>query len=331
MNKYTIKDYESYLDMENGMFPYQVPLWKTNRIDESKGIVDDYLPIVNELYEELLKERPILFDGDEFYLSYALVNYKFKEEDVFMANCDLILFTKSNGSSNFNGRDAKISIDDNKMLDAKFIIRIENKLLDDENGKREFYETMAHELQHAYRFYNIFLSNNSYQDEEINKMKRYERALNNASNSKRLIDYNVNNIYYLSERNEISSEANRLFEYLRQHEEINESNVEEYQNNLPLFITKINLEAFLSEMDTKLQEDEKEYVDYIGELFKKIIGDEKMTPSRAFIKFRTRIVDATMFANKLYKRTLSKAFEDFNRKRKAINADELAREMVETK
>ena len=73
-----------------------------------------------------------------------------------------------------------------------------------------------------------------------------------------------------------------------------------------------------------------EYVRKVGETFKKVIGDKKMTPSRAFIKFRTRVIDAAMFADRLFNRTLSKAFNDFNRRMRMLNGTDAVREMIET-
>ena len=54
MDRYTIRDYEEYLNLETTLNPHQTSLWKTNRIDETKGIVDDYLPITEELYEPII-------------------------------------------------------------------------------------------------------------------------------------------------------------------------------------------------------------------------------------------------------------------------------------
>lgn len=331
MNRYTIRDYDKYLDMESGMYPYQDALWKCNKLDESRGIVDDYLPIVDELYNALLDENPVPFNNEIAYFQYVILDHRFKREDLFMESCDIVVFTGAEGNSSFFGREAKIMNDSKRMVGCKFTIRIENKFLESESGKNEFYEIMAHELQHAYRFYNIFLSNNSYNDEEKEKMKRNINAYEIQQNPSSRLEHDISIIYYISERNEISSEANKLYEYIRNHKEINDMNIEEhFNNNLPLYTTKVNLENFLEMMDSNLKEDDIAYVNSIGKIFKRILKDEKTTPSRAFIKFRTRILDSSMFADRLFKRTLAKAFEDFDRKVKIPNATNIAIEMVET-
>lgn len=332
MERYTIRDYNEYLKMESGMYPYETPLWVTNRLDESKGIVDDYLPIIDELYDALISNDPIPFNNETSYLCYTALGYKFKQKELFMASCDIVVFTGVLGNSFFLGKDVGILEDSMKMINGKFTIRIENKFLDSDEGKNEFYELMAHELQHAYRFYNIFLSNNSYNDEEKKKNERDITAYNMQKYANSTIERDVSIIYYLSERNEISSESNKLYEYIRNHQEINEGNFEEYFNeNLPLYPMKMSLGNFLEEVDSKTDLENTGYIKKVGETFKKIIGDKKMTPSRAFIKFRARVADAYMFASRLFNRTLVKAFNDFDRKIEATpNGSTLAVEMIET-
>ena len=331
MNRYTIRDYGNYLEMECGMYPYQTSLWKTKRIDETKGIVDEYLPIAEELYEALMNEEPVPFNDDNSYLQYAILDYKFKQDDLFMASCNIVVLTGTDKPSIFQGRDVEILNDSKKMIGGKFIIRINDKFLNSESGRGEFFEEMAHELQHAYRFYNIFLSNNSYTDEEKTKIERNKKAYTIQTNTSNLIEYNVSVMYYLSDRNEISSESNRLYEYIRNHTEINDSNVNDFYNDdLPLWLAKTALSDFIEELDSNLKADDMEYVRKVGETFKKVIGDKKMTPSRAFIKFRTRVIDAAMFADRLFNRTLSKAFDDFNRRMRMLNGTDAVREMIET-
>lgn len=330
--KYTIRDYDKYLTLESGMSAFQKPLWNTNRLDESKGIVDDYIPIIEELYDALMQVNPLPFNNDTAYFLYNLLDYEFKQKDLFMSKCSVIVFTGVIGDSSFLGKNATITKEPHKMEGGNFTIRMEDKFLDSESGKNEFFELMSHEIQHAYRFYKIFLSNNSYKNEENAKIERNFNAYSIRSNTLNPLEYIVSTIYYMSERNEISSESNKLYEFIRNHKEINETNIEKYfTDGLPLFTLKENLRNFLTEMDGNIRTDDMGYVNNVGNIFKQIIGDEKMTPSKAFIKFRTRVIDASMFANRLFKRTIAKAFDDFDRRYHNPNGTDLAIEMMETK
>jgi hypothetical protein len=330
MNRYTIRDYDKYLDIECSIYPHRIPIWQTKRIDESRGIVDDYLPIVDELYAALVNEMPMALNIEESYLVYTLIDYKLKQDNVFLGSCTVVVLTGiEGGDSRFDFSNSTISRDASKLLDAKFTIRIGSKMLNSENGKNEFYEMMAHELQHAYRYYNIFLSNNSYQDEEINKYRKYVNSLNLMKNARSQDEYDIGTIYYISETNEISSESNKLYEYIRNHEEINEANVSEYYNELPLYSIKESLSSFLERIDYMAKQEGISYINKIGEIFKRIINSN-LSSSKAFIKFRGRVLNGSMFADRLFKRTISKAFDDFGRRVRMPHADDLAREMIES-
>lgn len=149
--------------------------------------------------------------------------------------------------------------------------------------------------------------------EEILRMKRYGIAKNIGSISSKPLNQLVSIGYYMSERNEISSEANRLYEYIRTHEEINEWNINEHLEELPLNSIVKTLKVVLSKIDEHL--DNKDFVNFVGIVYKKIIGDSTRTKEKALIKFRTRIIDSLMFAERLFARTTSKAFDDFNRRK----------------
>ena len=97
MNRYTIRDYDKYLDMECGIYPHRIPLWQTKRIDESRGIVDDYLPIVDELYAALVNEMPMTLNIEESYLVYTLIDYKLKQDNVFLGSCTVVVLTRIEG------------------------------------------------------------------------------------------------------------------------------------------------------------------------------------------------------------------------------------------
>ena len=319
---YTIRDYEDYLQMESGMFPYQTPLWKINRLDESKGIVDDYQQIIDELYNALINDRPVPFNDNGGYLAYHISNYIFVNENPFLESVNITVLSGTEGDSFFDGSNADFSSDANKMKNGKFVIRIKNKFLESKGGTEEFYDIMSHELQHAYRFYKVFFSKEkdeseetkeAYKREEALRMKRYGIAKDILEISSAPLNKLVSIGYYMSERNEINSEANRLYEYIRTHEEINEWNINEHLEELPLNSIVETLKNIVYQIDKHL--DNKDFVNFVGTVYKNIVGDSTRTKEKALIKFRTRIIDSLMFAERLFARTTSKAFDDFNRRR----------------
>lgn len=312
-NKYTIDDYERFLEIKSGIIAYGATLSESYKIDESKGIVDEYLPIIDELYSRIVNTTVVPFNGNDFYLAYALNDYTL-EQNCFIKKLTLTVFTKSSFDSNFLASDVEILTNSMKITNVKLRISIKEKDLKSERGKEEFYSEMAHELQHVYRFYCILLSNNdSYEEEEKAKMRRYRKANTLMYNTDEDTPQNIiSTLYYLSDKNEISSETNRLYEYIRTHEDINYNSYKSVEEELPLFNLRLNLNSGLKKIEGNREN--KDFTDEYGTIYKSIIGDNELTPSKALMKLRTRLIYAKMFADRNYYRTLRKAFEDFNRK-----------------
>ena len=313
MDRYTFDDYKKYLQMESGLFGNGLQLWKSKSLQESKGIIDDYDNIIKEIYNSLIATIPIPFNNDICYLMYNLDDYNMIQ-DCFIKNLTVNVFTNSNGdNSYFDGGKCNLIQDGEKLSNVVFGIYINNKFLNSENGKNEFFLTMTHELQHAYRFFNICLTNQSCIDKENNKKEIYRRSLIDGSENN--LEMKVKTIYYISERDEIMSEANKLFEYIKQTKELNIHTLKDYENDsLPLYTIVMSLKNTVEMFDTFVTKRNKyeDLIKKIGEIFNKITN-ENITPSVGFVKLRNKIINAAMFADRKYHRTLAYAFKKFNR------------------
>jgi len=310
--KYTIDDYAHFNDFGSGIIIEGEDFFKFNRIDETKGIIDDYVQIIDELYDVISNTAQVPFNSEKFYTSYYISGYKMKQ-NCFIDSLSLTVLTKSKVNSYFYGQDAKINKELNKLSNFIIVIGIQDIDLKSSKGKEEFYSEMAHELQHIYRFYCILLSDNSnYEDEEKKKMWRNRNATKVMnSEGEDTIQNKINTLYYLSEKNEISSETNRLYEYLRSHKEIDSFSYHDVENELPLYNLIINLKNGIKIIDSNLKD--IDFVNECGNICKVVMGDIQSTPSRSLLKFRTRLIYGVMFAERNYKRTLAKAFKDFKR------------------
>ena len=309
MKNYYLKDYDRFLDYCCGLFNKGEKILTENRIDESMGIVDEYDDIAEELYQALINTEPIPFNNKYSYLRYTLRNYKMNQ-DCFLDTLTISVNTRNEDDSNFNMGNVDLLKDNLKLQNAFFNINIEEKFLNTQSGKNEFMQLMAHELQHAYRFYCILLTNQSYLDQEIKKKTRYGNSIpkgNEGNIRKKLM-----HLYYCSEKDEISSETNKLYEFIKQHEEINSRTFQAQEENFPLYTIIGTLEEGLSMIDAHIKD--TELMDYIGKVYKEIIMDENnMTNQKGAMKFRTRMINALMMAKRNFKRTLAKAFQDFDR------------------
>ena len=310
--KYIINDYNHFIDLKCGMDFHGAIISESYNIDESKGIIDDYVSIIDELYDAVSHTKPIPFNDSRFYLSYAMHDYKMKQ-DCFIDSLTLVVGTRSELNSNFRGEEAEILSRNYRMRNVRINIFIENPDIKSKIGKEEFYDRMSHELQHAYRFYCILLSDNgNYQDEEHRKMIRSKNANDMMDNSENETPQNIiSKLYYFSDKNEISSETNRLYEYIRSHEDINYDNYHLKQDELPLYIPIQNLKMGIEKIDDN--KGNESFVNIYGTIYKSIIEDDKSTPRKALMKLRTRLIYAYVFSKRNFNRILMKAFKDFNR------------------
>ena len=275
----------------------------------------------------ICSSEPIPINDERFYLSYALEGYKMKQ-NCFIDSLTLVVGTKSTLNSSFRGDDADILRDDYKIKNIKLSIFIENSNIKSNSGKKEFYGEMSHELQHVYRFYCILLSNNAnYSNEENVRMIR-NKIVNNIINDfeNGTPQNNVSKLYYFSDKNEISSETNRLYEFIRSNKDVNYENYHLMQENFPLYILICNLKIGIDKIENGMGNEK--FVNEYGNICKTIIGDTKLTTSKALIKFRTRLLYSYIFALRNYRRTLIKAFEDFDRMKTNFNEKKILRTCI---
>ena len=313
MNNYFFKDYDEYLLMESGLANNGLKLWNSKVLQEDRGIIDDYDLIIDELYQAIIKTRPTPFNDSNCYLHYTLLDYHMNL-NCFIETLNLTVLTGSNDdNSYFDGGRCRILPDGSKLGNVSFSISINNKELDTEVGKKEFYLMMTHELQHAYRFFNICLTNQSYVDRENDRKTKYETALKGSPDDG-FIKHSVQEIYYKSERDEIMSEANKLYEYIKQHEEINSRNLKEYETELPLYPLIASLEETVIsfEMFAHNRNEYGELIDVIGSEFNRIVGKDAK-PNVWFVNLRNKVISAAMFARRKYRWIISHAFADFKR------------------
>lgn len=312
MENYFFKDYDDYLLFESGLFNNGKEMWNSKILQESRGIVDDYDEIIEEIYNAVISTQPFPFNDKSCYLLYRLINYNM-EQECFIESLNMIVKTVANDEdSYFDGGNCVIIDDGSKLKNITFNISINEKFLNTVNGKNEFFLIMSHELQHAYRFFNICLTNQTYVDNENERKNIYQRAIINGN--EKYIQGNVKELYYKTERDEIMSEVNKLFEYIRQNKNINSHNYKEYEKELPLYSTVETLKDSVRTFDKflKNRDEYKDVIITIGSYFNEIIGED-ISPSLGFIKFRNKVINAAMFASRKYKRTLAHAFQEFKR------------------
>lgn len=334
-NQYTINDIcEEILLAEGGSFKSESP--KLKIIRESQGIVDDYYSIVGEIYDEISKIRSYPYDDDYAYLAYRLDNYVMKQ-DCFIKTVNIRVLAGKKGpkfrGSHFDRNYNNIELSkDLKLLNATFVISIDDNDLNTPKSKGEFFRKMAHEIHHAFRFYNIIISNNASIENEKEAVSRYGNIMNvliNGSDDQweRFLSPNL----YMINKNEIISEANELYEYIRQHEEINIHNLTNVIKDLPLFWRISRAAKFIKYLDNIMfNEKDKDKINELGKAYIKLMNFENVRPDTAFLKCRNNAAGYEEYVRNVFFRTVNKAFDDFDRKKEnmSFNSDEM-KEIIE--
>ena len=326
VNEYVIDDIcEEILLAEENSFKSETPILR--QIRESQGIVDEYYSIIEEIYGVMLNIEKMPYDTDYSYLIYRLNDYHLNQ-NCFLKTVNVIVLAGKKGykyhGSYFERNYDNIQLsNDLKLMNATFVIGINENDLNTVNSKNKFFREMAHEIHHAFRYYNICISNNASIKKEKISSERYGNLLNvmyNSSNDENE-KFLAPNLYMLN-KNEIISEANELYEYIRQHKEIKPNNFIDKLNELPLFWRISRAAKFIKYLDNILfQEKDEDEINNIGNAYIKLMNFKNITPHKAFLKCRYSVIGFEEYIRNVFFRTLQKAFDDFDRKKELYSID----------
>lgn len=288
-------------------------------IAEGMGMVDNYFTIINEIYEVLTNVHPIPNDPSFSYLVYALYGYHL-QQDCFIESVTVRVLAGEKGSK-YHGSMVKtdynnININhDGKLVNVLFTIGIPTNDIHDINSKNIFYQEMAHEIHHIFRYYSICMSNNGAIENEKKNKYRYGDIIKKLVRQEgEPIERSMVSLTYSLDEDELMSECNRLYEFIRQNEKINSDTFEKYFNEMPLYWRLSSCIKELSYLDDVMYSGEKSQMQKIGKIYKSITSVNNISDEKAFLKYRFMIIGKEERIRRLFYRTLNKAFDDFDRK-----------------
>ncbi len=279
---------------------------------ERKGINVEYPTIVEEVFNTLINIKPQLIDSDLYLLK--LDKFKLKNESFISELSIKVFFGKNaNGGSSFlYNKDTVLLDDKDRLINCLFTIFVPS--IDNKFDYKTFSFEFSHELHHAYTYYNILVKNNGRMlDSEHKKREMYNINLSMLSTNqdnnviKQLKDY-IHVIYYLSDVDEVQANQTMLYDYLKNNPHIDETNINEYESELPC------LEQY------KQIEDAWKFIEMIvnfnKEIAYQIIGGEikgmyksNITDNKAVLFLKQRASDAMFRYKRNYFRTISLVFK----------------------
>lgn len=324
MKKYTTEGYnifdaieEDNRLLEQNLYDGNSPIVKL--IIESMGVVDNYFSITNELYDAVSKEKALPNNPSLSYLIYVLNDYKL-QQDCFIKSINLRVLAGRKGPK-YHGSYVKTDYNDininsdGKLVDVLFTIGIPTNDINDAESRNRFFQEMAHEIQHIFRYYCICMNNNNAIENGKKNKNRYGDIINGlVKKDGDAIQKSMVRLAYALDDDELMSESNRLYEYIRQNEAINSNTFKKYFDDMPLYWRLDACAKELVFLDDVMFKEDKENIRRIGEVYKSIMKINNISDEKAFLKYRFTIIGKEERIRRLFYRTINKAFDDFDRK-----------------
>jgi len=325
MKRYTTNGYCIFDAIEEDNLMLEQNTYKDGKspivkfIAEGMGIVDNYFAITNEIYDAVSKINPLPNDPSFSYLRYVLNDYHLKQ-DCFIESLTVRVLAGEKGSK-YYGSMVKTDYNDininheGKLVNVLFTIGIPTNDIHELRSKNTFYQEMAHEIHHIFRYYSICMSNNGAIENERKNKYRYGGLIKKLMRQEGdPIERSMVSLTYSLDEDELMSECNKLYEFIRQNEKINSDTFEKYFNEMPLYWRLSSCIKELSYLDDIMYGGDNGQIQKIGKIYKSIIGVNNISDEKAFLKYRFTIIGKEERIRRLFYRTLNKAFDDFDRK-----------------
>ena len=309
-----LTEYEDYLKRvlisENGKYTLEEML----RINEERGVLFNLRGICNAMYKCIGSFGWIRKSDGSYTNTFTKINAR----KSFLKDLTLIVTLVPEDLQIETGGEADLSnavIDNNSKKMQGVVISYSDKLTDDfDVDKIEFYKTMWHELQHAYRTYSFLLREKDKNRKTDNgytiNTKHYLNALKYGENVGRW--FNVRNFFYLSDRNEIDSFFQEMVPYIKEHNEIDFGNVNNCLDSIPGY-NIVKILKFFSD-NFNIVENDEELREELTRQCRKIFENDNLTISQCVYRTKKRAYNAASYSIKQFYKILYTTLNKLKRK-----------------
>ena len=296
-----------------------------NIITESHGVVMYYLKYMMDIYNGLQNVKRNIIDSN-LYL-YRLENYKM-DEDCFTETVTVSVYVYTDNpkeltSEYIQNDNFKTDLNGNfKLSNCEFKICLYNH--DGIIDKNDLFESLSHEINHAYRYWSIISKNNGeLKNSEKYRQDRYFDSLNRTDNMISNIGINettskvkeIMNVLYFLDNSEINSYCSETYELIRQNQKINSSTLNLYINEFNMNNWLNKTERLIIDLDDGVTNEEtKEYYYTVCKfVFDNFFGKKDFSERKSFILLRQYISRKYYKAGKQFYKVIRNAFKDFGR------------------
>lgn len=276
------------------------------RINEERGVIFNLRGICDAMLDSITPYNWV----EENDGSYTKTINNINPKNSFLKNITLNVTLVPKGREIDAGAEViltKAAIDGKTQQMQGVVFGYTDYLRDDFTvNKINFYESMWHELQHAYRQYKLILGG----VDDYTNLKHYNNALKYGENVGRY--FNTKSFFYLSDKNEIDSHMHEMIPYLEQHSEINFDNFREYLENIPGY-NIVKLLKFFSTNFYMVEQDD-ELRNELTRQCRQIFDDNKLTVRDCVYRTKKRTQNSVLYAEKQFYKVLSTTLNKLKRK-----------------
>lgn len=284
-------------------------------LNESRGVIDNYYDIGEEIYNKLNDVTPQLIDSETGLYLRALKDVKIDFE-CFIERISVMYYTYISGKSDSKGRFIPYESNNENLTKSKKLINSKIVLYErtdtpEKMDKYHFMDAFSHEIAHAYRYYSILCQNNSNIPDSIKKENNIYASIANIKNfSNEKARMFINGIIYLIDKDETAAFSNETYEQLRQNEHTNRGNIHEHFNDFRMYRNITLLKTFLSNFDKSINNEKS--LNEIRTILNELYGTD-YTNNKGIKLFRQKIVREIIKMSNQFIKVIEKGLIDFNR------------------
>ena len=276
-------------------------------LNEERGVFDAYLELGEEIYEALNKVTPKKVGVSTYE---RVLNKYVPKSDTFIGNITITYFTfvgtdcKDNIAGSFVHNFTTNDLHDGKLVNCGITFNEYTNSLG-EIDEVYFMTVFSHEMRHGYTYYSILNQNNGHFTNNFLHKKAHVGLSRNKTDAP--ISKLIGDLVYFLENEEIGCYANETYEYVRAHPEITRSSINTHMNKLHTYQQLNKLKKLLCVYDKYIESDKNRKL--IRNELTRVFGNKRNSVQM----FRQRIVKTICYINRVFIKTLGKAFDDFDR------------------
>lgn len=292
--------------MNNYQEQWAKSLMQGKLITESQGINDYYIDVVNELVEMILSQ-PIIELSEDVY-QIIIQNYSLEVEVPFIKHFEEIVIRfgeEAENKSYYSPNRTEYNLNyEYQLINVNFFISFQT--IDNELNIQRLRNDLAHELQHAYWYWNILMKGDNTIQQDDKRKFQYTKVMEKPTSD---FDDLMKAVFYATEKDEISANLSELYDTILNYPQIDKTQLISIIEESTVGDNMEQLSFFLRYLNSVKEKKTQTTMTEIGESYKALL-ELNVSPSKAFTLLYQRVAYAyKTIVDKVYK-VAYKALQD---------------------